>query len=559
MPILQSKRQLNKANAFTAVIIVAIIALVANIFSAELFARFDVTANKDYSISDTSKDILRNLPDVVNIKAYFTTNLPGYLVNTNRDVRDLLSEIETTAHGNIIVTYLDPNKDQAIEQEARGLGIPTLQFNVVEKDQYQVTNGYLGVAVFYGDNKEIIPLVQDTSSLEYDIAAAISKVTRKDVPKIAFLTGHKAFTRDADLSQVSQLLEKQYDVRDWDVTTGDLVPDDVTTLIIPGVREQLTKREQYAIDQFLMRGGSILVLQEGADISPTDLSVTKLNTGIDELLAQWGVRLNKNLVLDVSSEMAGFRTDTVQFFAPYPLWVKIAKKGFNPESGIVNKLESLVLTWASSIEVLKEKLTDKTQTVDLARSTAQAWTQDDTFELNPQKIEPPAKAEDRKSSVVADMLSGEFRSLFSKDTIPEPHPNPLPSAYSGQALSKGEGTAPAGKAKKPVVSEEEKKKFSATTNKGRIIVVGDADFPVNDNLKRFAPNTVFFQNLVDALASDDKLIAIRSKAVTDRPIKEVSDSVKNTIKWLNILGVSVLFTGYGLIRFARRRKAKVEI
>ena len=54
-------------------------------------------------------------------------------------------------------------------------------------------------------------------------------------------------------------------------------------------------------------------------------------------------------------------------------------------------------------------------------------------------------------------------------------------------------------------------------------------------------------------------IAIRSKAVTDRPILELSDRKKRVIKWLNILGVSVLFTGYGLIRFARRRKARVEI
>src|SRR3989338_3175484 len=461
MSILDSKRQLNKANSITAIVIVTIIVLVLNIFSAQLFARWDATADKNYSLSPTTKQMLKDLPDVVNVKAYFTASLPGYLVNANRDVKDLLGEIETSSNGNVLVTYLDPNKDEKVEQEARGLGIPTLQFNVVEKDQYQVTNGYLGIAVLYGDNKEIIPLVQDSASLEYDIAAAISKVTREDVPKVAFLKGRKAFTRDADLTQVAQLLERQYDVRDYDVTTGDLVADDINTLIIPGVREQLTKREQYAIDQFLMRGGSVLVLQEGVDINPTDLSVNKLNTGIDELLAQWGVRLNKNLVLDVSSEMAGFRTDTVQFFAPYPLWMKITKGGFNPESGIVNKLESLVMTWASSLEVLKEKLTDKTQAIDLARTTAQSWAQDDSFELNPQRIEAPKK-EDRKSFVVATMLSGEFRSMFSKDSIPEPHPSPL--------LSKGEGET-----EKAKVSDEEKNEFSGSTDKGRVIVVGDAD------------------------------------------------------------------------------------
>ncbi|MEK7164349.1 MAG: GldG family protein, partial [Patescibacteria group bacterium] len=251
MSIFASQRQLNKANSLTATVIVVIISLVLNIFSAQLFARWDATADKNYSLSSTTKDMLKDLPDVVNVKAYFTASLPGYLVNTNRDVRDLLGEIETSSGGNVLVTYFDPNKDEKVEQEARGLGIPTLQFNVVEKDQYQVTNGYLGIAVLYGDSKEIIPLVQDTSSLEYDIAAAISKVTREEVPKVAFLKGRKAFTRDADLTQVAQLIERQYDVSDYDVTTGDLVPDNINTLIIPGVREQLTKREQYSIDQFL--------------------------------------------------------------------------------------------------------------------------------------------------------------------------------------------------------------------------------------------------------------------------------------------------------------------
>ncbi len=544
MSIFDSKRQLNKVNTISATVIVIIIALVINIFSAQLFARWDVTADKNYSLSSTTKQLLKDMPDVVNIKAYFTGNLPGYLVNANRDVRDLLGEIETSSSGNVLVTYLDPNKDEKIEQEARGLGIPTLQFNVVAKDQYQVTNGYLGIAILYGDNKEIIPLVQDTSSLEYDIAAAISKVTREDVPKIAFLKGRNAYTRDADLTQVAQLLERQYDVRDWDVQAGALAANDISALIIPGVREQLTKREQYVIDQFLMAGGAVLVLQEGTDINPVDLSVKKLNTGIDELLAKWGVRFNKNLVLDVSSELAGFRTDTVQFFAPYPLWVKVPKAGFNPESGIVNKLENAVFTWVSSVEVLKERLTDKTTVVDLARTTAQAWTQDDAFELNPQQIEPPARPEDRQSFVLAAMLSGKFESMFTKDTIPGPPPDPL--------LSKGGGAKTT-----PKPSADDIKKFSASTETGRLIVVGDADFMVNDNLRRFQSNAIFFQNLVDALASDDKLTNIRSKAVTDRPIKDISDSAKNAIKWLNILGVSVLFTGYGLIRFARRRKARV--
>ncbi len=534
--MLQSKRQLNKANALLAIGIVIVLALVINIFSTKLFARWDVTENSDYSISQTTKDLLRNLDDVVNVKAYFTAELPGYLLNRNQDVRDILGEFETVSNGNVIVTYLNPSGDEKIEQEARGLGIPTLQFNVVEKDKYQVTNGYLGIAVFYGDEQEIIPIVQDTATLEYDVAAAVSRVIRDEIPTIAFLRGRGALNRESDFEQVASLLERQYHLRDAAIEEGTLIPEDVDALVIPGVREQLTKREQYVIDQFLMRGGDLLVLAEGTTINGVDLSVEKLDTGLGELLAQYGVRLNKNLALDTANELAAFRTDQVQFFAPYPFWIKVPKGGFNPDSGIVNKLESAVFTWAATLEVLEEKLPEGTEFTDLVRTTAGGWVQDGDWALNPRQIPAPEEGT-QKSHVLATMLTGKFESLFSESTIP------------GKSSDKGEEP----------VSKEEREKFLGATNDGRIIAVGDADFVTDSTLGRFQSNAVLFQNLVDALVSDESLTAIRSKAVTDRPLREVSDTAKNAIKWLNILGVSVLFAGYGLIRFARRRKSRIAL
>jgi len=541
MGLFDSKKQVNKATAFASIAIVSVIVLVLNIFSVQFFGRWDVTENKDYSISDTAKTMLSGLDDVVNVKAYFTEELPGYLLNKNQDVRDILSEFETVSGGNVLVTYLDPSANPDIEQEARGIGIPTLQFNVVEKDKYQVTNGYLGIAVFYGDEQEIIPIVQDTATLEYDLAAAISKVTRDEVPTVAFLSGRGAWGRESDLSRIDNFLQRQYRVRDINIETGDLIPENVDTLIIPGVKEQLTKREQYVIDQFLMRGGDVLVLAEGTKINGAELTVEKLTTGMGELLAQWGVRLNKNLALDASNELAAFRTDQVQFFSPYPFWIKVPKAGFNPDSAVVNKLESLVLTWVSTVEVLEEKLPDGTEYTDLVRTTAQGWIQDGDFQLNPRSIEAPEEGT-QKSLVLATMISGHFDSLFGKDEIP------------GKLQTDDKGV----KKEAPPTSDEIEQ-YSSSTDEGRLIVVGDADFPLDANLQRFESNALFFQNMVDALTSDESLIAIRSKSVTDRPLKEMSEANKNVVKWLNVIGISALFAAYGLFRFARRKKNKMML
>ncbi len=534
----ESKKQINKANALIAIMIVIILVFFVNILSTQLFGRWDVTENKDYSISGTTEGVLKNLDDIINVKAYFTKELPGYLLVRNQDVRDILSEYETVSGNNVIVTFLDPGSDETIEQEARGMGIPTLQFNVVEKDKYQVTNGYLGIAVFYGDEREVIPIIQDTASLEYDLTAAISKVVREQIPTVAFLRGKGAWNRDSDMARLNQELQRQYRLRDIDITQGEDIPESVDTLVIPGVKEVLSEREKYIIDQFLMRGGDILVMAEGVNINPVDLTVEKINTGIGELTAQWGIRLNKNLALDTSNELAAFRTDQVQFFSPYPFWVKVPKAGFNPDSGIVNKLESLVLTWASTIEVLEEKLTDATEKTDFIRTTAEGWKQDGDWQLNPRLIPPPEEGT-QESLVLGTMLSGHFESLYDKDSIPDIN-----------------ATDEDGNVTTEPASSEQKEKFLASTDEGRVIVIGDADFPLDVNLQRFESNAVFFQNLVDALTSDESLIQIRSKAVTDRPLKELSDSTKNAVKWLNIIGIPILFTLYGLARFMRRRKSR---
>ena len=205
----------------------------------------------------------------------------------------------------------------------------------------------------------------------------------------------------------------------------------------------------------------------------------------------------------------------------------------------MNKLESAVFTWASTVETLDEKLTDKTQKIDLVRTTSQGWIQDQSWQLNPRLIEVPQEEGSLQSRVLGTMLSGHFESLFSKDSIP------------GK-----ESVDDAGKAAKEPVSSEEKDKFLASTDEGRLIVIGDSDFPLDANLQRFESNGVFFLNLVDALSSDERLIGIRSKSITDRPLRDLSDKSKNAIRWLNIIGIPVIFTLYGLARFGKRRKSK---
>ncbi len=162
-----NKKFLEKTNFGILVIIVIGILIVLNFFSYQIFYRWDLTQNKDYSISKVSKKTVSDLKDVVNIKVYFSKDLPSQFINLRQEVADILDEYVNYSNGNIRIEFIDPKKDSQTEQELAMLGIPQLQFNVLEKDKYQVVNGYLGIAVKYGDKTQTIPVVEDTRDLEY--------------------------------------------------------------------------------------------------------------------------------------------------------------------------------------------------------------------------------------------------------------------------------------------------------------------------------------------------------------------------------------------------------
>ena len=171
------------------IIVVAILAIV-NLISLNFFARADLTENKRYSISQSTKDVLRELDDVINIKVYFSKKLPPYLTTLTRQVRDVLDEYRAYAGRNLVIYFEDPTDDPELQRRVHSLGIPPVQLNIIEKDKAEVMNAYLGIAVLFEDRSEVIPVVQNANNLEYDLTSAIVKVASDERRTVGFLTGH---------------------------------------------------------------------------------------------------------------------------------------------------------------------------------------------------------------------------------------------------------------------------------------------------------------------------------------------------------------------------------
>ena len=527
------------------VIIFGILALI-NFLSTRRFIRADLTEDKRYTISKATKNVLDTLDDIVTITAYFSTT-PAEVARIRRDIGDVLDEYKAFSN-KLQIDFVNPaDFEDAQKQELRFKGIPEVQINVVKKDKAEIANVYMGISIGYGGKEETLPVVRSTSNLEYELTSTILKVTTKEAKTVGFLTGHDAFDiNDQNHQQLRQLLDKngqgQYNVTSVSLQDGNAVDDTVTTLVIAAVKQPLTEREKYELDQFIMRGGRAIFLVDTIQIPPGTLQGTPVSTGLNDLLEHYGAKLGNNLLIDRRfHDNARFQQGFMTVFQPYRYFVKIVKPNFSAEHSITNQLEALTLPWTSSLEVIpKESIT----ATALAKTSEFGQTLQGYYNLMPDFPIPDAETQ---AYPVAVALEGKFKSFYADKEIP--------TAGTDAATSPDDSETPV------PTQDTEAQTTIPESAQTQIVVVGTAQF-----LTQMRPDGInFFLNTVDWLTLGDTLIGIRSQRITERPLRiktpdggyrEVSEFEKNFIRYLCTVGVSLLVVIFGLVRYFLKRRAK---
>lgn len=515
------------AHSFVSILVIIGIIILINIIATEIFHRFDITAEKNYSLSQTSVNTLKNIKEKVTINVYFSEKLPPEYLNVRQSVQDLLNEYKTYGTGNLEIKYQDPSQDDTLKKDLKVKGIPELQFNIMEKDQFQLTNGYLGITINYLDKEEVIPVVQDTKSFEYDLTSAIKKVTSDQTYKIAWAKNKGDETADfaalsqgkstsTKYSQVITELKKDFNIAEIDLSTGELLDSNTyKTLVIAGVEEEVDDKTRYVIDQFIMKGGSVLFLLDGVKVDQ-NMQVTPIKNGLDDLLANYGAVIKKSFVLDSSNETASFQGGYMTFMVPYPYWVKVTKDGFDKNNAAVSNLESVVMPWVSSVESANGQA--------LIKSSSKSWLSPETnIDLDPQQ---DFKADSYGQNNLGVTIIGALNSFYKDKDKPQ-----------------------------DVATES----FTDKTDNGRLAIIGDADFAADNFVAQYNENFVFLANMLDWLNQDESLIAIRSKSNTDRVLNQLTDSQKTSLKYGNIFGITAIVIILGAIRVVMRKKRLKKI
>lgn len=267
----------------------ALFLLGSNYLAFSSSVRWDVTKNKQHTLTANTLAFIENLQQPVSLTAFFVGLPPKYL-------QDTFSEYARVSNGLISTEIIDP-----VEQIAYAAKFG----NVVNGDERKVI-------VQSGVNRKDVDFSQSSLS-EERMANAIASVTRAQ-KQVCFVSGHQELSISNDknqgLSKFSQLLASN-NITSIELMLGidNQIPKDCDLLVIAGAKTELTVEETLTISQFLSTGGDALFLIEHTVVSTPDNPITQaqqdLNPSLNSILNQWGLNVQSDIVVDLSNHVGG--------------------------------------------------------------------------------------------------------------------------------------------------------------------------------------------------------------------------------------------------------------
>lgn len=525
--------------------------------------RIDLTSNQLFSLADGSKRLSSNLDDRLEITAYFTENLPPPFNATERHVRDLLAEYAAASNGDIVVSFVNPDTEEK-QQAARADGVQPVAHQKIEEDQVAVVEGYRGIVLTYLDGKKTLPVVQDTTGLEYTLTSAIKELVGERKP-VGIVSGHGSPTLEQGLSSLGSVLQL-YDLRAVDASQE--IDPSLAALLIIGPQEAFSTDELRRIDQYVMRGGSLGIFGGAlaVDIAGSTPTARTVSSEVGRLVSAWGIELEPDIVLDAQCSRAPMRGPLgLQVLVPYPPIPVLQLTEAQREHPVMFRLAAPMLPFVAALKV-GEAREGSTITV-LANSSGDSWAMSGpSIALEPR--------DPRGWQMTTDL--GPFALMVAIE-------GKLPSAYS-TPITEDPGIP----IEAPPVSEADV----------RVLVSGTSTFledtfmpPQQGGDVQMNSALALALNAIDWLAADSDLIAIRAKTV-EEPALDIPDSVlvaedtvraaaeegdesgvqealeerkaaieswegkKLTYRWLNTLGIPFLVALFGLLRWRRRANKK---
>src|SRR5688572_23925058 len=398
-----TKEHRRKAAAQTGLYLVVILAIVvvANVLSAGAYKRIDTTKNERYTLSVGSGNLVQTLKTPLQVDAYVNTKLPKLKVFV-QELTDLLKSYERAGGGKFKYTLIEPDTDE-LRKQAEEAGLSPMAMGDPGEgggEQIAIAQGYLGLVLKYGSEKEVIPQLspQNSVGLEFWISNKIREL-RDKADNIKHKVGVIIEKDELKLSDTN-LLPRQgggqgpsfksvlsqafpfYELVDVNLEEGEKEIDaELDGIIITQPGKPYSDKELRRIDQFLMRGNKALaVFASAVSMKPNDatMNATLDLHGLDKLLAGYGINMKKDAVFDYGApfQVPVMTAGGVAAVAHPGIIHVLADDRLSEEEQPLDtsfpsffRIEEMAFPYPSSLELLRDKQPEEVALKVHARTT----------------------------------------------------------------------------------------------------------------------------------------------------------------------------------------------
>lgn len=540
----------------------------------------DVTLrNPEYDITEAIKKVLyayqasgqlfSNIEQPVVLNAYISADdtLPEPLVTMKSDLDDISKELKKEAGDRFTLKVSDPNANngELAHQLEQDYGFRPMAAGLFSPEHF-----WFYMVLQSGDQHIQIPLPQDLgkTSLQQSIEAGLKRFSRGFLKTLALYTPPATPPMpqmgipgdEKPFNWLRSSLEENYSVINADLDKGS-VPDQ-TDLLIVAAPENLDDKQVFAIDQFLMRGGTVIIASGAYNISlQRGLFANKQHSGLEDWLKHQGIHIEDRLVMDTQNEafpvpvqrrLGAFTVQETRM-VDYPYFIDIRENGMEQNSGLMMGLDQLTVTWASPIAV-DDKVNEQRQVIKLLHSSPESWTSDKS-NIQPdfsQNANGFAQGQAEGEKTLGVVVEGAFTSFYQGKQ------SPLLAADDQSDANKKDD---ADKEETPVIARV----IDKSPESARLIVLASNTLLSDTSMSllssgmgtRYLNPAQLVANAVDWSLEDRGLLSIRGRSHYSRTLYPLSNQAQLFWEYLNyglaLLGLGVVWLLHTMARQRKRR------
>ena len=515
-------------------------------------------------------DVYSDLPSTVTFKAYVSPaeKLPQAFADFRGVLESTLKSITEESSGKFSYEFVDPEagSGQLAQQLNKQYGFVPQIAGLFD------TEPFWFYMVIEGNNESVqISLPQELSenSLRKNIETALKRMAPGYMKTIAIVAPERPQQQNPYMptppgktyDQLRAVLEENVRVIDADLSEGNVPTDaDMLLLLAP---ENLSEKEIFAVDQFLMQGGAIVVSTSPFNaVVSNGLSAIAYNSGLDDWLESMGFNIQNEMVLDpqnaslpipVPRRVGPISVNEIVMM-PYPHFPDVRQEGLDTEHPVTAGFNQLTFNWVSPV-ILDAAKHAQREVVELVKSSSKSWTSDETnvmpdYQLYPQTGFAPGLA--RNAYTLAAASKGRFESYFKGKE------SPLLSEKSEAETEDDEKAEESAEEKSAVYGSV----IQSSSDSARLIVIGSNSFAEDMVLSiasqgagaEYTAPLEFMQNLVDWSLDDSGLLSIRGRAQLARTLKPMEDSKRRSWEYGNYVAALLGLFSVWLIRMILRRR-----